>query len=73
MAIANRLSRVVYKILSGDKYKDIGYGRADPHEQKIKGLISQLKAMGVSITHQDKEIVVSRQTLKVDSSGIILS
>jgi hypothetical protein len=52
IAIANRIARVVYKILCGEKYKELGYMRGDPHEQKIKHLVGQLKAMGVSIPSQ---------------------
>jgi len=35
VAIANRIARSIYKILAGDKYKEIGYMRGDPHEMKI--------------------------------------
>lgn len=72
VAIANRLARVTYKILVGDKYKDIGYARANPHEQKVKGLISQLRALGVNIFHHDHQTIISAQRLTVDDSGIIL-
>jgi hypothetical protein len=73
VAIANRLARVTYKILAGDKYQDIGYKRGDPHEQKVRVLINQLRALGVNIFHHDHQTIVSKKRLTVDSSGVILS
>ncbi len=37
---------------TGDQFKDIGYIRASDHEEKIKKLVNQLKALGVDIRHQ---------------------
>src|SRR5262245_48841457 len=51
VAIANRLARVVYKVLGGNEFKDLGYKRGDPHEDRIKKLIAELKSLGVSIRH----------------------
>jgi hypothetical protein len=73
VAIANRLARVIYKILAGEKYKDIGYIRASDHEDKIKMLINQLKALGVSIRHEGHEKIVSERKAAVHSSGVILN
>ena len=71
VAIANKLARVVYKILAGDQYKDIGYMRGDPREQKIKNLLSQLRSMGVDINHCTHQKIYSKQTGKVEKSGIV--
>lgn len=71
VAIANRIARAVYKILSGDKYKDIGYKRGDPHEQKIGMLIGQLKALGVHVLHHNHQLIVSQNRMTVDETGVI--
>lgn len=71
MAIANRMARAIYKILSGDKFKDIGYKRGDPHEQKIKNLIGQLKSLGVNILHHNHQLIVSQQRMTIDETGVI--
>lgn len=52
VAIANKLARVIYKVLAGDEYKDLGYMRGDPKEQKIAKLVSQLRALGVEVHTQ---------------------
>ena len=39
VAIANKIARVVYKVLAGDQYKDLGYMRGDPREERIKKLL----------------------------------
>lgn len=70
MAIANRLARAIYKILAGDSYKEIGYGRASEHEDKIRILINQLKALGVSIRHEGHEKIVSVKHKTVDMTGV---
>lgn len=70
VAIANRIARAVYKILAGDSYKEIGYGRAKDHEDKIKTLINQLKALGVNIRHEGHEKIVSVKKLKIDETGV---
>jgi len=36
VAVANRIARAIYKIIAGDKYKELGYLRGDPKEHKIK-------------------------------------
>ncbi len=71
--VANRLARVIYKILAGDKYKDIGYARACDHEDKIKMLINQLKALGVAIRHEGHEKIVSERHATINSTGVILN
>ena len=73
VAIANRIARAVFKILAGDNYKEIGYCRAVEHEDKIRILINQLKALGVDIRHEGHEKIVSVKNLTVDSSGISLN
>ena len=70
VAIANRIARAVYKILAGDNYKEIGYGRAKDHEDKIRTLINQLKALGVNIRHESHEKIVSVKKLKIDNTGV---
>jgi hypothetical protein len=73
VAIANRIARAIYKILAGDRYKEIGYMRGDPHEQKVRSLISQLKAMGVHIMHHNHQMIVSQNRVTVDATGVIKS
>ncbi len=72
VAIANRLARSIYKILGGENYRELGYCRAIDHEDKIKVLINQLKALGVNIRHERHEKIVSINKLKVDNTGISL-
>ncbi len=64
---------MVYKILCGDKYKDLGYQRGDPHENKIKHLIGQLKALGVNIQHVNHHAIVSDKKIVVEKTGILLN
>jgi hypothetical protein len=73
IAIANRLARAIYMILGGDQYRELGYMRADPHEQKIKKLINQLKALGVDIKHVNHQMIVSDRKITVEKTGIVLS
>ncbi len=73
MAIANRIARSIYKILAGDTYKEIGYMRGDLHERKVRALVSQLKALGVNITHHNHQMIVSENKVQVDKTGIIQS
>jgi hypothetical protein len=73
VAIANKLARVVYKILAGDKYKELGYMRGDPREQKIKGLLSQLRSLGVEVYSHNHQLIHSKRVVKVEASGIIES
>lgn len=47
--------------------------RGDPHEQKIKHLVGQLKAMGVNVFHHNHQMIVSEKRVVVEKSGIILS
>ena len=73
VAVANRIARAVYKVLAGDRYKEIGYQRALDHEDKIKRLVNQLKALGVNIRHEGHEkIVSSKRKLVVDDTGVQL-
>jgi hypothetical protein len=73
VAIANRLARVVYKVLGGATYKDLGYMRGDPREEKIKKLFTQLRALGVEVqSHTHQTIRPAKRKVKVDDSGIIL-
>jgi len=47
--------------------------RGDPHEQKVRSLISQLKAMGVHIMHHNHQMIVSQNRVTVDATGVIKS
>lgn len=72
VAIANRIARVVYKVLGGSSYKDLGYARgAERDERKIKNLLSQLRNMGLSVRKNDLEIIVSEQKTVTPSGEII--
>jgi hypothetical protein len=73
VAIANRLARAVFKVLGGNPYKDIGYMRGDPVEKQIESLVRKLKNLGVSIHHQNHQMIVnSVRKVKVDSTGVLL-
>lgn len=67
------MARVIYKIIAGDKYKDLGYGRAKEHEDKIQILVNQLKALGVKIRHEGHEKIVSVKKVTVDETGVQLA
>ncbi len=72
MAIANRIARVIYKVMGGTEYKDLGYMRGDPREDQIKKLVKQLKILGVDIKHESHQMIInSVKKVKVDNSGII--
>lgn len=67
------MARVIYKILGGDNYKDLGYIRGNPNEHKIKLLVQQLQNLGVNIKHQNHELICSVRSVKVDKdTGEIL-
>mgnify|MGYP001490992182 FL=1 len=72
VAIANRLARSIYMILGGDQYRELGYMRGDPHEQKVKRLVNQLRALGVDIKHIDHQMIVSNRKITVEKTGIVL-
>ena len=71
MAIANKLARVIYKVIAGEKYKDLGYMRGDPREQKIKTLLTQLRSLGVDINNHTHQMIYSKRTVRVEESGIV--
>lgn len=72
VAIANRLARAIYKVLGGATYKDLGYMRGDPVEKQIEVLVRKLKSLGVDIKHERHQMIVSREKVKVDETGIVL-
>lgn len=73
VAIANRLARAIYKVLGGAPFKDIGYMRGDPHEQQVRRLVAQLKALGVDVKHHNHQMVVeSVRKVSVEKTGIVL-
>ena len=71
VAIANRIARSIFKVLAGDDYKDIGYMRGDPHENKVRQLVARLKALGVNIKHESHQMIYSTKDIKVDSTGVL--
>jgi hypothetical protein len=73
VAIANRLARAIYLILGGAQYRELGYMRGDPHEQKVKKLVHQLRALGVDIKHVNHQMIVSDRKITVEKTGIVLS
>ena len=73
VAIANKLARVVYKVLAGETYKEIGYIRGDPRESKIKKLISQLRSLGVEVHSHNHQLIYSQRVVQVEASGLITS
>lgn len=72
VAIANRLARVIYKVLGGSVYKDIGYMRGDPLEKQVETLVRKLRNLGVDIKHENHQMIVSTRKVKVDQTGIVL-
>lgn len=70
VAIANRIARVVYKILLGNKYKEIGYARAMDDKREIERLISRLQILGVEIRRETNEKIVAVKKATVTTSGI---
>ena len=62
----------MYKVLGGESFKDLGYCRAVEHEDRIRILINQLKALGVDIRHEGHQKVVSVKQLRVDTTGVTL-
>jgi hypothetical protein len=73
VAIANRLARTIYHVMGGRKYRELGYMRGDPHEVKIKNLVSQLRALGVNIKHVNHQMIVSDKKITVEKTGIVLT
>ena len=67
------MARVIYKIIAGDKYKELGYMCGDPKEHKIKLLIKQLKNLGVDVQHHNQQLVTSVRKMNVDITGISLN
>lgn len=59
---------MIFKILGGENYKDLGYIRGNPNEDKIKKLVQQLKSLGVSIHHKNHELICTTREVKVDKS-----
>jgi hypothetical protein len=61
----------VYKVLGGNRFKDLGYKRGDPHEDRIRKLIAELKSLGVKVRHQNHQLIVdSIRQFSVDKTGI---
>jgi len=57
--------------MCGDSYKEIGYMRGDPHENKVRQLVGQLKALGVNIKHETHQMIVSAKDFNVDKTGVV--
>jgi hypothetical protein len=73
VAIANRLARVIYKVLGGAIYRDLGYMRGDPVEKQVEGLVRKLRSLGVDIKHENHQMIVATRKVSVDQTGIVLS
>ena len=71
--LANRIARTIFRILAGNKYKEIGYMRGDPHEAKVKMLVNRLKALGVNVFHTNHQTIVSDRRMVVEKTGIVLT
>lgn len=64
---------MIYKVMGGAEYKDLGYMRGDPREDQIKRLIKQLKVLGVDIKHENHQMIInSVRKVKVEDSGIVI-
>jgi hypothetical protein len=72
VAIANRLARVIYKVLGGAVYRDLGYMRGDPLEKQVESLVRKLRSLGVDIRTENHQTIVSTRKVTVDQTGIIL-
>jgi hypothetical protein len=72
VAIGNRLARSIFKVLAGEKYKELGYLRGDPKEDQIGRLVRQLRSLGVEVFHHKHQTIVSKEKLIVDDSGVIV-
>lgn len=71
VAIANRVARGVYKVLAGDRYKELGYRRADDNK-KVQSLISQLKLLGFKVHTEVHEMIITKPTT-VTTAGVTIS
>lgn len=67
VAIANRLARAIFHILKYKKsFKDLGYLRADPEDQRIKRAIATLKTLGLQVNyHTHQKIVEAKREVAV--------
>ena len=59
VAIANRIARAVYKVLAGDKYKELTHNRVDTNEQEIKKLVHRLRLYGADVQYKSEKITVT--------------
>ncbi len=66
------MARAIFKILSTDdsRFKDVGYHRATDHEDKIKTLINQLRALVVDIRHEGHQKIVSQKKVQITKDGV---
>ena len=60
----------MYKILLGNKYKEIGYARAMDDKREIERLISRLQILGVEIRRETNEKIVAIKKATVTTNGI---
>lgn len=67
------MDRVIFKIIGGGSYKDIGYKRSDSNKRKIITLINQLKLLGVRVDYTEFESITATKHISVEQSGIVLS
>ena len=48
--------------------------RGDPHEEKVKRLVAQLRNLGVDIKHQNHQMIIeSVKKVRVEKTGIVLN
>ena len=73
VAIANRLARSIFFVLGGKSYKDLGYVRGDPRDERIEKLVRKLRALGVDINHQNHQMIYSVRKVSVEATGIVLN
>ena len=59
VAIANRISRAVYKVLAGDRYKELTHNRVDTNAQEIKKLVHKLRFYGADVQYKTEKIMVT--------------
>jgi hypothetical protein len=51
--------------------QELGYLRVDPQEDQVARLIKQLRGLGVNVFHHKHQVIVSKEKLVVEESGIV--
>lgn len=71
VAIANRMARAIYKILSNpeERFKDRGYQEVFSEARRIKTHIQQLKKLGVEVEYLVLEkIIKAKKEIEVEAA-----